>query len=192
MQMEALLEVLEPLLSIFASTDVVFSPKAGYTVLCVTPYTSEVLESKSINEPKEMAAYLLDSIKYDYCFSLGVNTLLSTDSFCSLEELEYAMPHYQKAVYSAVFKEVQDKISSILAQPPLRTPRFSLQEDPLLTVLYNFQRSLSLQQRLFLFLIKNLSKLQKSIARSILPKVWCCVSWKISCRWHRENDLHKV
>ena len=59
------------------------------------------------------------------------------------------MPHYQKAVYSAVFKEVQDKISSILAQPPLRTPRFSLQEDPLLTVLYNFQRSLSLQQRLF-------------------------------------------
>lgn len=149
MQMEALLEVLEPLLSIFASTDVVFSPKAGYTVLCVTPYTSEVLESKSINEPKEMAAYLLDSIKYDYCFSLGVNTLLSTDSFCSLEELEYAMPHYQKAVYSAVFKEVQDKISSILAQPPLRTPRFSLQEDPLLTVLYNFQRSLSLQQRLF-------------------------------------------
>ena len=132
MQMEALLEVLEPLLSIFASTDVVFSPKAGYTVLCVTPYTSEVLESKSINEPKEMAAYLLDSIKYDYCFSLGVNTLLSTDSFCSLEELEYAMPHYQKAVYSAVFKEVQDKISSILAQPPLRTPRFSLQEDPLL------------------------------------------------------------
>ena len=137
------------MLSIFASTDVVFSPKAGYTVLCVTPYTSEVLESKSINEPKEMAAYLLDSIKYDYCFSLGVNTLLSTDSFCSLEELEYAMPHYQKAVYSAVFKEVQDKISSILAQPPLRTPRFSLQEDPLLTVLYNFQRSLSLQQRLF-------------------------------------------
>ena len=78
-----------------------------------------------------------------------LNTLLSTDSFCSLEELEYAMPHYQKAVYSAVFKEVQDKISSILAQPPLRTPRFSLQEDPLLTVLYNFQRSLSLQQRLF-------------------------------------------
>ena len=176
MQMEALLEVLEPLLSIFASTDVVFSPKAGYTVLCVTPYTSEVLESKSINEPKEMAAYLLDSIKYDYCFSLGVNTLLSTDSFCSLEELEYAMPHYQKAVYSAVFKEVQDKISSILAQPPLRTPRFRCRKILCLQFYITSSEAFPFSKDFFLFLIKKFIKItEKHCSKHIAKSMVLCI-----------------
>lgn len=86
------------------------------------------------------------------------------------------MPHYQKAVYSAVFKEVQDKISSILAQPPLRTPRFSLQEDPLLTVLYNFQRSLSLQQRLFSVPDKKFIKItEKHCSKHIAKSMVLCI-----------------
>lgn len=147
-QMESILTIFEPLLLIFASMDVVFSTKTGYTVLCIDPFEAEVLEAENINDPEQMAMYLLEALKYEYCFSLGINTLLPIESSGSLDELEYAMPHYQRAVYTAIFKKLQEKISSILSQPTIQVSHFVSLEDPLLIALYNFHRRLSIQHKI--------------------------------------------
>ena len=99
-------------------------------------------------------------------------TLLPIESSGSLDELEYAMPHYQRAVYTAIFKKLQDKISSILSQPPIQVSHFVPLEDPLLIALYNFHRRLSIQHKIASTLIRKFIKIaEKNCLKLIIENM---------------------
>lgn len=148
-KMERILEIFEPLLTIMDTTDVLFSPKVGYVVLSVLTQKPEIWESKIINDPRQMAEELLESVQSDYCYLLGIGSLLPISVSGTIEEYEYIMPHVVKAQYMAIVKKMRTTVRQVLRDDDSFQPDDFFKRRHLVKALYSLVSYIRSQQGLY-------------------------------------------
>lgn len=113
-KIEKLFEIFKPAFTILGTADIRFSTELGYSMQYLDTQQGNIWKSHLANEPEQMAKELLKWLQYEYCYLLGLDSMLPDATDNVIEEFEYIMPHAVKAPYKAFVKSMERDAKQIL------------------------------------------------------------------------------